>query len=316
MMRRVKGAAHGALLVLAAWLALATPAAAVAPTASFSVSPASPHTLETVTFTSTSTGDVASQSWDLDGQGGCNDATGPSAERSFPTAGSYRIALCVFGPDGDAAQAQNVIVSNREPLASFAHLPATPEAGEMVSFVSTSEDPDGAITRQAWDLDGDGRFNDGTEASASRAFRRPGTYSVSLRVVDSHGARVVSTQAVAVRAKLLAPFPTVGIRGVLASGAVWIESFEVDAPPGARVRIRCRGPGCPSPRRTTASRVRRFRRFERRFEAGAVLEIFVTKPGTIGKYTRVKVRRDRPPARQDLCLFPRRKRPRACPSVA
>jgi len=302
------------IVALAACLAFAPAAQAAPPVPSFSVSPAAPHTLETVTFTSTSTGDITSQSWDLDNQGGCNDATGPSAHTSFPVAGTYRIALCVSGPDGEAAQAQNVIVSNQEPDASFIHLPARAKSGEEITFVSTSKDPDGAIANLAWDLDGDGAFDDGTDMSASRAFPLPGRYAVSLQVTDSNGAQVTITEAVRVRASLLEPFPTVGVEGVLAGDGVRIELFRVNAPSGARVRIRCRGPGCPPPRQPAASRMRRFKRFERRFGPGAVLEVFVTKPGAIGKYTRFRVKSGELPARRDLCIFPRGKRLRKCPA--
>jgi len=47
--------------------------------ASFNFSPPEPLTLETVTFTSTSSG--GTESWDLDGDGACNGATGAIAQR-------------------------------------------------------------------------------------------------------------------------------------------------------------------------------------------------------------------------------------------
>ena len=178
----MKLVARATLAALALFLVSAPAAPAAPPTASFTVSPSAPHTLETVTFTSTSTGDVTSESWDLDNQGGCNDATGPTAETSFPAPGTYRIALCVAGPDGEAAQARIITVSNQEPLVSFIHLPARARVGQPVSFVSEASDPDGSIASQRWDLDGDGDFDDGTEKSVSRSFSRPGRYAISLRV--------------------------------------------------------------------------------------------------------------------------------------
>lgn len=300
-------------LALAACL-MPPSAAAEPPNASFSVAPEAPHTIETVTFTSTSTGDITSQSWDLDNQGGCDDATGPTAERSFPVAGTYRISLCVVGPDGEAAQARNVVIANQPPAASLVHLPAAPEAGDSVTFVSTSKDPDGAIASHAWDLDGDGEFDDGGDVSASRTFSRPGAYEVALLVTDSNGEEVTATQAITVRSRLMAPFPTVGMRGLVIGDGARISLFRVDAPPGAQVKIRCRGPGCP-PARAVPARMRRYRRFERELAAGAVIEVFVTKPGTIGKYTRFTIRSGQPPQRTDLCLFPGRKRPKMCPVV-
>ena len=65
------------------------------PTAAFNFLPAAPRTIETVTFTSTSTdpdGPLASQLWDLDGNGTYGDASGPTASRQFPVAALTRWA--------------------------------------------------------------------------------------------------------------------------------------------------------------------------------------------------------------------------------
>jgi hypothetical protein len=47
--------------------------------------------------------------------------------------------------------------------------------------------------------------------------------------------------------------------------------------------------------------------------AGVILEIRVSKPGQIGKYTRFAVRRGRLPVRLDTCLEPAGIKPMACP---
>ena len=58
------------------------------------------------------------------------------------------------------------------------------------------------------------------------------------------------------------------------------------------------------------------RRFAHRvLRPGAVLQIRVTKAGTIGKYTRLRIRRGRPPNRIDRCLVPGGKRPVHCPGL-
>jgi hypothetical protein len=317
----VLGIALGVAVAVSAYLGLAGVASAAPPVASFSVSPPAPHSLETVTFTSTSTGNVTSQTWDLDNDGSCDDASGSTAQRSFPVAGAYRIKLCAAGPEGSAEQSQVINVANREPSALILQLPARPETGQVVNFVSTSKDPDGPITTQAWDLDGDGSFDDGSGVLASRRYALPGTYEVGLRVTDSNGAQATTTRLVSVRASLLKPFPVVRIAGTVRGSGIQIRLLEVDAPRGAHVRIRCRGRGCPASRRKraarprgTASRVQRFRRYERQLGAGAVLVVSVTKRGTIGKYTRFSVRRGRSPVRRDLCIAPGRKRPQRCRS--
>jgi hypothetical protein len=57
-----------------------------------------------------------------------------------------------------------------------------------------------------------------------------------------------------------------------------------------------------------------FRRLERRLPAGTVLRVSVTKPGTIGKFTRFILRRGTAPARRDLCLRDGARGPSACPA--
>jgi hypothetical protein len=60
----------------------------------------------------------------------------------------------------------------------------------------------------------------------------------------------------------------------------------------------------------------RVRSFEgRTLRAGTVIEVLVTAPGQIGKYTRFTVRRGATPARSDLCLRPGHTKPTTCPAT-
>jgi hypothetical protein len=47
---------------------------------------------------------------------------------------------------------------------------------------------------------------------------------------------------------------------------------------------------------------------------GTLIEIRVTKRGEVGKYTRFKIRKEKPPLRVDRCLPPGSRRPAPCPS--
>jgi PKD repeat protein len=172
------------------------------PSASFSVSPQSPSTLETVTFSSTSTdpdGAIVSYAWDLDNDGNFNDGTASDVQRSFLFAGTYTVRLLVTDNDGATAVAtEQVEVGNQPPVASFDQSPASPTTSEQITFTSTSTDPDGAITSYAWDLNDDGQFEDGTGAQAQTSFAVPGPHTVRLRVGDNDGATAVATVAVEV----------------------------------------------------------------------------------------------------------------------
>ena len=57
-----------------------------------------------------------------------------------------------------------------------------------------------------------------------------------------------------------------------------------------------------------------FRRFERSLRFGTTVEILVSKPGEIGKYTRFAIRRGKLPERVDMCLDPAGLKPLVCPS--
>jgi hypothetical protein len=298
------------------FLALAPSASAAPPVASFSYTPTAPLTLETVTFTSTSVGNISSEAWDLNGEGVFDDATGSKATITFPKAGTYRVGLQVVGPPGQAEQVQNVTVTNRPPSASITLLPANPVEGTPVSLVSMSTDPDGGIALQQWDLDNDGAFDDASGALVTTTFPA-GAHIVRLRIVDSDGAEAIAGVLVAVSAKaaeFLNPFPVVRLVGKTTRTGVRISRLTVQAPPGSRVKVRCRGRhrGCPRHSQVQAAGLLRFRKFERRLRARAVLEVFVTNPNAIGKYTQFRIRRGKAPRRKDLCI-PAGGGPQPCP---
>ena len=123
---------------------------------------------------------------------------------------------------------------------------------------------------------------------------------------------------------LLAPFPVVRFTGIAFAGGVKLRLLSVQqAPAGAQVLVRCRGRGCPrhSVRRTTVAGPHGavpalvFRSFERYLPAGSVIEVLVTKAGSRGKFTRLRVRRGKLPERVDLCLDATGVRPIACPAA-
>lgn len=114
---------------------------------------------------------------------------------------------------------------------------------------------------------------------------------------------------------LLRPFPVVVIAGRLRGATTRIADFVVRGPSQARVSVRCTGRRCPFRRvgGTIGERKQlRFRRAQRTFRAGQVLEVRVTAINRIGKYTRIAFRRRRAPRRSDLCLNPVMAKPTPC----
>jgi PKD repeat protein len=65
--------------------------------------------------------------------------------------------------------------------ASFTFASAQPTPGETVTFTSTTPWTDIYPTELAWDLDGDGEFDDATGQTAKRSFPAAGDYVVRLR---------------------------------------------------------------------------------------------------------------------------------------
>jgi hypothetical protein len=213
------------------------------------------------------------------------------------------------------------------PVASFHWFPSAPHTGEVVSLVSTSTDATSPITGFAWSIAGNGAFSVGAP-TLNTSFSTPGAHVVLLRVTDANGLSSVVAETIPVtwpELTLMQPFPVVRIAGSENASGVRVGLLTVQAPVGATVNVTCRGRGCPARSQNVVAASRKgkskagmvlivFRRFERSLRAGATLEIRVSKPGQIGKYTRFAVRRGKLPARLDTCLSPAGIKPIACPS--
>ncbi len=309
-------------------LAVAAPAGAD-PVAQFTFSPQSPLTNEQVTFTSQSTG-VTSENWDLNGNRICDDHAGSSAVWSFATAGVYQVTLCVRDEQGQTgSQTLNVNVGNRPPVAALTYAPLDPLSGDSVVLTSISADPDGPLVSQQWDLDADGAFDDAAGPTAVLSSLTAGAHRVGLLVADQDGATGVAAVDVPVRerpAESISPFPVVSMFAAVGDRGTKIQELVVRAPAGARIRVRCRGRGCPFRsfvRKATsppaadvnahAVRIIRFHRFRGHLlRPGTLIEVRVTKRGEVGKFTRFRIRKGKPPKRTDRCLAPGAKHPARC----
>jgi glucose/arabinose dehydrogenase/PKD repeat protein len=91
--------------------------------------------------------------------------------------------------DGGTIRRIRYTAGNRQPTAVASATPTTGSAPLTVAFDgSGSSDPDGDPLSYAWDLDGDGAFDDATTAQTSHTYTSDGTQTASLRVTDSQGA--------------------------------------------------------------------------------------------------------------------------------
>lgn len=333
------------------WLALALASAGMvlvgaqplhaAEAVDFTVSPQAPVAGQSVTFSATGTRPSDSIQWDFE-RDGVIDATGATVQHTYPTSGQRTVLMRVIRAGNRPDDVLKTILvgaaptspprppppgslPNRPPVASFTFYPRQPLSGDSVEFVSTSSDAEDAITGHAWDLDGDGQFDDSTGVTAARAFSAPGRYTVGLRVTDARGATDVESRIVTVGARLtppselalMSPFPVVRIIGRSTRAGARIKLLLVrNAPKGAKVTVRCRGNRCGRRRQSKTVRTGRvrFRSFERRVRTGVRIQVFVTQRGKIGKYTSFTIRSRRPPLRRDRCLASVTVKPQLCPS--
>jgi PKD repeat protein len=295
------------------------------PSAAFSFAPQSPLSSETVVFDGSgsiapSGQTITAMTWDLDDDGAFDDGSGLRAQSSYSTPGPHTVRLRVDASGGGFDISSQVVpVGNRPPTASFEFSPRPARAGKKLRLTSTSSDPDGPIVGTAWDLDGDGEFDDASGPTAHLHAPMHGRLTVGLEVMDSGGVSDLVRDSVPLRAgprKLLAPFPVVRLAGELKqNGNTEIDRLSVRAPKASDVTVDCHGRSCPFRSRTRAVKKHRvgFPGLERVLRPGLVISVYVTDPHKIGKFTSFKLRDGKAPRRTDSCLKGEHHKPIPCP---
>ena len=132
---------------------------------------------------------------------GADGLPDPSTVSNFAQGASQPIDLTI-GPDGNLYYSDftgnirriSYSGSNQAPTAVATGSPLAGPLPLQVTFDGTaSTDPDaGDILTYAWDLDGDGAFDDSAAASPQHTYTTAGTYQVRLRVTDPGGLQSTS----------------------------------------------------------------------------------------------------------------------------
>lgn len=112
---------------------------------------------------------------------------------------------------------------NQPPTVAIAATTEHPVVGQVVAFRSEAFDSDGTIAARAWDLDGDGQFDDATGTGAARSFPA-GTFTVRMRVTDDDGASADAALTLAVVAS-----PETGTPGTSAGTGATVSTWCADA---------------------------------------------------------------------------------------
>ena len=163
-------------------------------------SPSDPSDNDDVVFTvqaSDADGEVVGWIWTLD-----SGASGSSQEfvHAFEDDGSHSLSIVVRDNDGASSESYSITVPirNAPPVAKFTAAQTSTCDGRGMQFdASESYDPSptGRIVHMAWDF-GDGTNCPGSSAGCAdserwapeHCYSEPGTYIVTLVVIDEHGA--------------------------------------------------------------------------------------------------------------------------------
>jgi YD repeat-containing protein len=181
------------------------------PTASFTASPSPALTGQAVTFDASVSSDldgtIANYLWDVDGDGfyDLDTGTSPTFGHAYPAAGRYRVKLRVTDSSGASIDTSRTITVTQPPVVSFTVTPNPVSTGDAATFdASASSDPDGAIAKYEWDLDGDGTFESDTGSipSVTRSYPTARTLTAKLRVTDDQDASAEASQTVTVSNRL------------------------------------------------------------------------------------------------------------------
>src|SRR2546422_625200 len=155
--------------------------------ASFTYSPSSPQTGQTVSFSGSASGGTSpySYSWSF---GDGSTRTGSSVTHAYASTGSFTVVLTVRdtgSPPQTTTSQQSITVSRAPPpiSASFTLNSSSPEVGHSISFTASASGGSPPYS-YSWSY-GDG--STGTGLQSTHTYHSDGTYQVTLTVADSQG---------------------------------------------------------------------------------------------------------------------------------
>jgi glucose/arabinose dehydrogenase len=147
----------------------------------------------------------------------------PSNIKGFVTGAANPVDLQI-GPDGNLyyvdigggtiRRIKYTAGLNQPPVAVARANPTSGDVGVTVSFDgSGSSDPNADPLTYAWDLDGDGAFDDSTAVKPTWTYNAAGNFRVSLRVSDGRGGTATDAITIGVgRPKVTISSPTTSLR--------------------------------------------------------------------------------------------------------
>ncbi len=171
------------------------------PTAAYTYTPSAPQTGQAVSFNGSSSTDtgatITGYAWSF-GDGAT--ATGVSPSHTYTASGNYTVKLTITDSTGNTSSVTHTVsvtgATSGAPVAKFTYSLTHSGQRQAVSFNGTgSTDTGASITSYSWTF-GDGSAGSG--ASVRHAYRRQGSYSVTLTVRDSAGKSASVTHTVSI----------------------------------------------------------------------------------------------------------------------
>src|SRR5215210_1530891 len=149
---------------------------------------------------------------------GTNGLPDPGSVKPFGMGADNPVDL-QLGPNGDLFYLDfdrgllrriTYAAANQPPIARATANPTSGATPLTVNFDGTgSSDAEGSTLTYAWDLDGDGAYDDSTSAQPTYTYNAAGDYQVGLKVTDGQGASDTLDQPLTISAGNTAPSATI-----------------------------------------------------------------------------------------------------------
>jgi len=161
------------------------------PVAAFSYAPKFPIVNEPVLFDASDSydpdGTIVSYVWDF-GDGNITTIGESVIIHKYIAAETYDVTLIVIDNDANTASSSASMYIADYPIAYFTYSPETPICGESVTFNATLSTPNrGYIVSYVWDFDDATPIVIESDPMTDKVYTHPGTYNVTLTVIDSEG---------------------------------------------------------------------------------------------------------------------------------
>jgi len=169
-------------------------------------------------------GRIVDMQWIVDGE---VQSGGETLEVLFSELGEHTVTLIATDDLGQTDEyTEHLSVVNLSPTALLEIEPAEPAAGEMVRLsAGGSVDVDGGIVGFEWAFEDDVSIENTSEAVFQLAFADPGTYEVTVRVIDNDGGQSAAVREIHVASPDSGTPETEGGRYALVVGVSDYESW-------------------------------------------------------------------------------------------